>query len=346
MSSLPRRLPEPRTSDPRDAPRLHWGVLGPGGIARGFVHAVQTHTDQRFVAVGSRSHERAAAFARDFGIPKAHSDYRRLVEDPDVDVVYVASPHSEHRDHALLAIAAGKHVLVEKAFTQNARQAADVFAAAAAAGVAVMEAMWTRFLPSSDVIRQLLADGALGDLLTVTADHGQYFDFDPEFRLFNPDLAGGALLDLGVYPISFASFVQGAPTTMAAIGTLATTGVDGQVSAVLRNSTGVHALINTTLFAKSPTTASITGSRARIELAGDFYNPQPVVVIDRSGERREWDDNRIRGHEALAYQAAEFARVVRAGRRESPLMPHTETLSVMQTMDEIRRQVGARLPGD
>ena len=346
MTALPDRLPDPRTPDPRSAPSLGWGVLAPGWIARGFASTVLANTAQRIVAVGSRSEQRAQRYADEFGIGRAYGSYRQLVEDPEVDIVYVASPHSEHHEQALLAIAAGKHVLVEKAFTQTAAQAAEVVRAAADAGVAVMEAMWSRFLPHFDVIRQLLADGALGDLISVTADHGQYFDFDPAFRLFNPDLAGGALLDLGIYPISFASFVQGTPDAVHAVGTLAATGVDGQVSAILRSADGLMSSVHTTLFAKTQTTAAICGTRARIEIAGDFYNPQPVTLIDRDGDRRVWDANPLHGHQGMAYEAAEMARVVSDGRTESDLLPTAETVAIMNTLDTIRHQVGAVLPGD
>ncbi len=346
MPALPTHLPDPRTPDPRTAPPVRWGVLGPGGIASSFADAVRRHTAQELVAVGSRSAERARSFADRFEVERVHDSYAALVADPAVQVVYVASPHSEHHEHALLAIDAGKHVLIEKAFTQTAAQAAEVARAAAAAGVVVMEAMWSRFLPHYDVVRQLLADGALGDLVTLTADHGQYFDFDPEFRLFNPRLAGGALLDLGIYPVSFASFVQGTPDRITATGTLASTGVDGQVSAVLGTDGGLQAVVNTTLFAKTPTTATISGTTARIEIPGDFYMPQPVTLIDRDGERRTWEGVAVRGHEGLAYEAAELARVVSEGRTESDLLPMDETLSIMGTLDELRRQVGAVLPGD
>lgn len=346
MPALPAQLPAPRTPDPRSAPPVHWGVLAPGWIARGFADALRKHTAQELTAVGSRNAERGARFAADFGIPRVHDSYAALVEDPEVEVVYVASPHSAHREHALLAIAAGKHVLIEKAFAQTAAQAAEIARAAAAAGVVVMEAMWSRFLPHYDVVRQLLADGALGELVTVTADHGQYFDFDPQFRLFNPDLAGGALLDLGIYPISFASFVQGTPTSIQGSGTLASTGVDGQVSAVLGGPAGLQAVVNTTLFAKTPTTAAISGTGARIEIPGDFYSPQPVTLIDRDGDRRTWDGNTIVGHEGLAFEAAELARVIREGRPESDLLPVAESVAIMGTLDELRRQVGAVLPGD
>lgn len=339
-------LPTPRTPDPLDAPVLRWGILAPGLIAGLFAEGLSKHTRQRITAVGSRSLSRAERFASQVGGATAYGSYAELVADPEVDVVYVASPHSEHREHALLAIAAGKHVLVEKAFTRNAAEAREVVAAARAAGVLVLEAMWTRFLPHVDVVRQLLEDGTLGEITTVMADHGQWFAADASSRLFDPALAGGALLDLGIYPVSFASFALGTPASVIATGKLAFTGVDGQVSTVLNAPDGAQALVNTTLFAKTPTTAAIVGTEARIEIDGDFYAPSRVSLISRSGRRLEWDANVIRGHEALCFQACAVARLVADGALESPLMPTSETVSILQTTDEIRRQLGVRYPGE
>jgi predicted dehydrogenase len=310
------------------------------------VDALRRHTGQRVGAVASRSPERARTFASRFGIERSYGSYDELVADPEVDVVYVASPHSEHHAHALLAISAGKPVLVEKAFTRNAAEAQEVLQAGATAGVLVQEAMWTRFLPHIDVVRQLLEDGALGDVSTVLADHGQWFATNPASRLFDPVLAGGALLDLGVYPVSFASFVLGTPSAVLAVGTHAVTGVDGQVSAVLSSASGAHALVNTTLFARTPTTAAVVGTEARIELAGDFYAPTSVSLISRTGTLERWDANPITGHEGLCYQATAVARLVADGALESPLLPQIETLAIMTTMDEMRRQVGVSYPGE
>ena len=347
MSSIPSALPPSRVPDPADAPPLRWGIMATGGIAASFVTAVQAHTSQQVVAVGSRSAERAGAFAARFGIARAHAGYQALVADEDVDVVYVATPHSEHHAGALAAIAAGKHVLVEKSFTRNASEAADVIGAASAARVMVMEAMWTRFLPQTDVIRQLIADGALGEVSAVLADHGQYFaDLAPTHRLLDPALAGGALLDLGVYPVSFAAFVLGTPTAVTAVGSLTGTGVDAQISMVL-HSGAAQASLHTTLLAETPTTASISGSAGRVELSGPFYAPGVLTLTTpRGGRRLERDRDAITGHDGLCYQAAELARCVAAGMTECPTLPPSETLAVMRTMDEIRRQVGVRYPGE
>jgi predicted dehydrogenase len=344
--TFPTSLPEPRTLDPRDAPSLRWGILATGWIAERFTAALLRHTGQQVVAVGSRSKEKGSAFAAEHGIPTVHGSYEELVADPDVDIVYVATPHSEHHANALLAIAAGKHVLVEKAFTRNAAEAREVIAAATAKGVFVQEAMWTRYLPRTDVVRQLLEDGVLGELSTVIADHGQYMEPNPKGRMFAPELAGGALLDLGIYPVSYASFVLGTPSAVVSAGRLTFTGVDGQISAVLQSTAGGQALVDTTLFAKTPTTATISGSEARIELAGDFYTPGPVRLISRDDDVLTWDANPIPGHEGLCYQAVDAARRISEGALESALLPLSETLSIMGTLDELRRQLGVSYPGE
>ena len=345
MVTLPAALPDSRTPDPHRAPPLRWGVLAPGNIAASFFDAVSRHTRQRLVAVGSRSPERAQSFANRFGADRAYSSYEQLVADPEVDVVYVASPHSEHAAQALLAIGAGKPVLVEKPFARNAAEATTVLQAARAAGVPAMEAMWTRFLPQTDVIDQLLGDGALGDVVTVLADHGQWFAPDPTSRLFDPNLAGGALLDLGVYPISFAAFVLGQPDSVLATGTLTGTGVDAQVSLVL--STGhAQAGLNTTLLAKTPTTASICGTRARIELSGPFYATGVLTLIDNDGHRLTRPADPIAGHEGLCYEAAHLATLIAEGATDSPMLPLADSVAVLRTIDEARRQLGVRFPGE
>lgn len=331
------------------APALRWGVMGPGGIASGFTDALHTHTRSRVVAVGSRSYDRAKAFADRVGAERAHGSYDQLAADEGIDAIYVATPHSEHLRCALLAIEAGKPVLIEKAFTRNAAEARELFAAASAAGVAVMEAMWTRFLPSMDVVRQLLTAGALGEVETVFADHGHWFADDPKFRRFDPDQAGGAMLDLGVYPVSFSHFVCGSPSLIQAAGTRAFTGVDRQISGLLtgyEQHPNAQALVNTTLAAKTPTVALVSGSEARLEIPGAFYAPQRIRLITRDGTAVESDAPSITGHLGLSYEAAHFATLVAEGLQESPLLPWSETLAVMETMDELRRLVGAELPGE
>ncbi|MGW6130250.1 Gfo/Idh/MocA family protein [Cellulomonas sp. NPDC055163] len=332
-----------RTEDPSTAPSIRWGILGAGNIAGAFADAVNAHTRAQLVAVGSRNRDRCERFATAHGVPTTHIGYRDLVEDRQVDAVYVATPHSEHLEHALLAIAAGKHVLVEKAFTRNAAEAEQVFAAAKAAGVFVMEAMWTRFLPHVAALHQVIDAGEIGEIINLTADHGQFFPFNPTSRLFDPQLAGGALLDLGVYPVSFAHDFLGVPDAVHATGTLTETGVDGQASIVLSYGDRTQATLSTTLWAKTPTTAAISGTEGFIHVAGNFYGPSSFRVQRRDG--RVWTFEQP-GKKGLQYEAAEVARRVAAGETQSPLMTWDHTVEVMRTLDSVRAQVGVVYPGE
>ncbi|MCL1839285.1 MAG: Gfo/Idh/MocA family oxidoreductase [Propionibacteriaceae bacterium] len=333
-------LPTSRIADPRASAPLKWGILGPGWIAAAFTAALATHTDQKVVAVGSRSGKRAAQFAAKFGIDKAYSSYEQLVSDPQVQAVYVASPHSEHHAHTLLAIDAGKHVLVEKAFARNGTEATEMVTAARTANLTLMEAMWTRFLPRTDIVRQLLEAETLGIIHTFIADHGQALTHVA--RLVEPQLAGGALLDLGIYPISYANFVFGVPRKVQATGKLWESGVDAQVSAVLSDfpgNTSAQALVNTSMLTKTPTTATICGTKARIELDGDFYAPGNVRLVYPNGTAISSPAPLVLGHQGLCHEAAHFADLVANGQTESGLLPLDETVAIMGQLDAIRAQL-------
>jgi predicted dehydrogenase len=320
-----------------DSP-VRWGILGTGGIARAFVTDLQLSDTGIAVAVGSRSQESADRFAGPFGIDRRHVSYERLVADPDVDVIYVATPHPMHHDNAILALRAGKHVMVEKPFTMNGAEAREIVQVARERGLFAMEAMWTRFLPHIAVIRDWLAQGLLGDVVTVTADHGQWFAEDPAFRLFAPELGGGALLDLGVYPVSFASMILGAPSRIVSLSDPALTGVDAQTSMVFGYDSGAQALLTCTLRAKSPTRAAIVGTDARIEVEGAFYAPVAVTLVPRNGDPVRVES--VHEGRGLRHQADEVARRLAAGDLESPLMPLEETISIMETMDTVLSQAG------
>ncbi len=328
--------------DPYDAPPLRWAILGAGGIAGAFAGAVTRHTRSQVVAVGSRDLQRATRFAGQHDIPRAHGSYEALVADPDIDAVYVATPHSEHRDHALLAIAAGRPVLVEKAFTRDAAAAQEVLAAAGAAGVFAMEAMWTRFLPHMVALRELVAAGGIGEPIGLVADHGQDMrHHPPSHRLHDPALAGGALLDLGVYPVSFAHDLFGVPDRITALGSRTATGVDGQVSLALGFGEVMQASLHTTLWARTATTAVVFGTEGRVELADRFYGPTSFALVRADGDGWTYRDHVVDG---LQYEAAEVARCVAAGAQQSSVMGWQATLDVMRTLDEARRQVGVVFP--
>lgn len=329
------RLPASRRPDPMTVPGLRWGVLGAGWIAGEMAHALRS-TQQEVVAVGSRSLERATAFVSDHDLAGAtpFGSYPELVADERVEVVYVASPHSEHLAHALLAIEAGKHVLVEKAFTRDAAEARELVAAARSAGVFCMEAMWSRFLPHYDVVRQVLDAGLLGGVSTVLADHGQRLWPDGPQRLSDPALAGGAMLDLGIYPLSFASMVLGGIESAVAVGSPTDLGVDARMAYAVRGRSGAVAALSTDMSARTPTTAVVAGPWARLEIDGDFYTPATVrlvgsdnVVLD------EVTADPFELHRGLRHEACEVALRVRAGETESPLMPLDESVRLMEVMD-------------
>ena len=260
--------------------------------------------------------------------------------------MYVATPHPGHHDAALVAIEAGKAVLVEKPFTMDAAEARALVDAARARGTFLMEAMWTRHLPRTLAIRALVESGRIGDVVLVTAEHGQWFADDPEFRLFAPALGGGALLDLGIYPVSFAHMLLGTPRAITAVSDPAFTGVDGQTSMILQFDGGAHAVLTTTLRGQSECHAVIVGREGRIEIDGVFYRPGSFRLVPRVGR----DDGEPEvftfdepGH-GLRYQAAEVGRCLRAGLTESPRLPLDETVSIMETLDEVRRQIGLTYP--
>ncbi|MET4079302.1 Gfo/Idh/MocA family oxidoreductase [Janibacter sp. UYMM211] len=346
------KLPTSTRPDPAEVPGLRWGVLGAGWIASEMVHAIEVgehgSTQQQVVAVGSRDLGRAQAFVdehcgahvSEHGPVRAHGSYADLVTDPDVDVVYVATPHSEHLEHALLAVRAGKHVLVEKAFTADAAQARELVAAIREAGVFAMEAMWSRFLPHYDVVRQVLDLGLLGELSTVLADHGQRLWPDGPRRLADPALAGGSLLDLGIYPLSFASMVLGGIDRVAAAGTLTDEGVDARVAMSVRGPSGAVGSLSCDMSTRTPTTAVVAGRWARLELDGEFYGPTTMrlvgsddVVLD------EMTGDPVEMHRGLRHETCEVALRVHAGETESPLMPLDESVALMEHMDSIRSQL-------
>jgi predicted dehydrogenase len=312
---------------------LRWGIIGTGRIAHTFARDLAFIESGVAVAAGSRSMESANEFADEFAITGRYASYEELVDDPDVEAVYVATPHPMHFDNATLALERSKPVLVEKAFTVTAAQASTLVDLATSKNVFMMEAMWTRFLPHIIALRELIADGSIGEIVSVEADHGQRFVYDPSSRFFNPDLGGGAMLDLGVYPVSFASMLLGPPTKIVAMIEPAPTGVDMSDSMIFGYANGAHALLNATMASKTSTRAAIAGTKGRIEIEGDFYSPSAFSLIasDRSVRRFEFA-TQGRG---LHYEAAEVARCVRSGLLESPLMPLRETVEIMATMESV-----------
>ena len=321
---------------------VRWGVVGTGGIASAFVEDLHFVEGAAAVAVGSRAQESADRFAAEHSLGRAHPTYEALVTDDEVDVVYVATPHPGHHDAAMLAIEAGKAVLVEKPFTMDATDAESLVTAARDRGVFLMEAMWARFVPWAVRLRELLAEGTLGEVREVIADHGQWFPEDASHRLFAPELGGGALLDLGVYPVSFASMVLGTPSRVTAVSDPAFTGVDATTSMLMQYAGGAHAVLTATLTAAGPTTAAVIGTDARVQVDGPFYTPTGFTLTRRDGTSERFDQP-VEGR-GMWCEAAEVVRCLREGRLESDVMPLDETVAIMATMDEVRRQIGLTYP--
>jgi len=318
------------------AQALRWGIIGGGVIAGQFADDLRLSDSGLVVAIGSRTREGAEHFGERHGVPNRHGSYEELVGDPEVDVVYVATPHPFHRDNAILALEAGKPVLVEKPFTMNAAEARDIVRVARERDLFAMEAMWTRFLPHIHEIRRILAEETLGELVSLSADHGQWFPRDPEHRIFKPELGGGALLDLGIYVVSFASMVLGKPERVLSVAQAAFTGVDGQTSILLSHPGGAQAILTTTSLARTATRAAIIGTEGRIEIDPEFYRPTTFSLMMR-GEQPIHHAPPHEGH-GLRHQADEVARCLHEGLRESPLMTLDETVSIMETMDAITVQ--------
>ena len=296
-------------------------------------------------AVGSRRADAARAFAAEFEIPHAHDSYEALVDDPDVDIVYIATPHPAHADNAILALEHGKHVLVEKPFTLNAAEAGRVRDVAAANGLLAMEAMWTRYLPHMVRIRELLAEGVLGDIRAVTADHTQSISTDPAHRLNALELGGGALLDLGIYPVSFAWDVLGAPTTITAAARLSETGADAEVATIFTHASGALSTTISAARSAGPNTAHVIGTDARIDIDRVWYDATSFRVTRPDGTVVEDYVTRIDGR-GMQYQAIAAERILAEGRTDSDILPIDETVAIMGTLDEIRAQIGVRYPGE
>ena len=312
---------------------IKWGILGTGGIAHEFAADVRSHTEMKISAVGSRSLAKAKEFDKEvypFG------SYEELVTS-DVDAIYVATPHQVHAENTILALNAGKPVLCEKPFAINAAQAIDMAAAAKQNNLLLMEAMWTRYLPHIQKVRELMHE--LGEVLNVQADHGQ--SLMSIKRLTDPNYAGGALLDLGIYPVSFTYLVFGRPEKITAKSVIEN-GVDLQTSAIFEYAGGRQAVINTVMNAKTPTAASINGTKARLELATSFYRPTDMRLVYNDGRIVDFK-NEYRGH-GLREQAIYFEKMLISGKKDSELLPISETISIMETLDEIRNQIGLKYP--
>lgn len=326
---------------------VRWGILATGGIAAAFTADLVDLPEAEVVAVASRTEASAKAFAERFGIERAYGDWAALAEDADIDVVYVATPHSAHRAAAGLCLEAGRNVLCEKAFTLNAREAQELVALARGRGSFLMEAMWMYCNPLVRRLKELVDDGAIGEVRTVQADFGLAGPFPPSHRLRDPEQGGGALLDLGVYPVSFAHLLLGEPSDVTARAVLSEEGVDLQTGALFTWDSGALASLHCSINGGTAVVASVTGSKGRIDIPSGFFHPERFVLHRDGRDPEEFTADPADGpRTSFRHEAREVMRALRAGEKESPLVPLDGTLAIMRTLDTIRAQIGVRYPGE
>ncbi|WEH27079.1 Gfo/Idh/MocA family oxidoreductase [Streptomyces sp. AM 3-1-1] len=325
---------------------VRWGVLATGGIAASFAADLLTVPGAELVAVGSRTEESARAFAERFTIPRAHGSWAALAADEDVDVVYVATPHTAHLEAARLCLEAGKGVLCEKPMTLNARQAAGLVDLARARDVFLMEAMWTYVNPLVRRLKLLVDEGAIGEVASVEADFSVDGPFPADHRMVDPAQGGGALLDLGVYPVAFAQLLLGEPEGVRASAKLSERGVDLQTGMLLSWANGAHALLRCGLLGAGPTRATVVGSEGRVEVSGGFFHPASFVLHRRGAEPVTYTAREEGGGEGYVPEAVEVTRCLREGLTESPLVPLEGTLAVLRTLDRVREVTGVRYEGE
>ncbi|ATE52293.1 MULTISPECIES: Gfo/Idh/MocA family protein [Actinosynnema] len=316
---------------------VRWGIVATGGIADVVTADLLALEGSEALAVSSRKLERAGEFATKHGIPRAYGSVAELVADPDVDVVYVATPHAQHRSAARLALEAGKHVLCEKPMTLTVEDTRELVELARERGLFLMEAVWTRFNPLIRQVRAAVADGEIGDVRSVRADFGFALPFEPEHRLWNLELGGGSLMDLGLYPVSIAQMLLGDPTTIQVTGSLAPSGVDAEAALLLGYESGAHALLTSTLTTSPGSCATVFGTKGRIDLHQPAHCPTRVVIndVERTAEL-----------EGSGYvpQLREVADRVRAGDTESPDMSWADSLSIARVLAEGVARLGVRYP--
>ncbi|HIT75408.1 MAG TPA: Gfo/Idh/MocA family oxidoreductase [Candidatus Avipropionibacterium avicola] len=319
---------------------LRWGVLGPGNIAHSVARDFPLVDGGVLAAVGSRSLDRAQAYADEFSVPKAYGSYREVIEDPEVDALYIATPHPQHLELGLAGAAAGKHLLVEKAFTATVPGAEELIRAVRSAGVFCMEAMWTRFQPIWVETRQLLADGVIGELRQVRAELGVAVDFDPQHRLFDPAQGGGAILDVGIYPISLAHWLLGTPDEVRVTGAQTSTGVDGEAAVLFGYDDGRAALLQASVNFPLPGGALLVGTEGSIEVLPRFHHGSTLLLRNRDGDVTE----RHLPSPGVGYvhEFDEVHRCVAAGLTESPVMPLDDSLSVQRLLNQACEALGVR----
>lgn len=321
---------------------IRWGILGPGKISGSFARGLHEAAGADLVAVGSRDQARAATFAVEYGVANVHGSYEELASDPEVDAIYIGTPHSFHCEHTLLCLRQGKHVLCEKPLAMNGFQAEQMIETARESRLVLMEAVWTRFLPAVVRVRELLEAGTIGKVQMVMADFGFRAEFDPDSRLFSPDLGGGALLDVGIYPLNLAFMVLGEPVEMQTMVNLGVTGVDEQSTILLRHQEGQLSVLSSSLVTDTTREAHILGTEGSITICFPWWAANRIVVKTADGSEKSEDLPRRGG--GYTHEAEAFMELIRSRATDSEIMPLDESLNIMKTMDQIRARWGLKYP--
>jgi predicted dehydrogenase len=322
---------------------VRWGILGTGKIARAFATALRDTPGAVLAGVASRSLESAQAFGAEFGALESYGSYQALADAPNIDVVYIGTPHPMHVENAVMALGGGKGVLCEKPFTMNRREAEQIVALAREKKLFLMEAMWTRFMPALAEVRRIIASGEIGTVHQVTADFGFAGTQDPLHRLNNPELGGGGLLDLGIYPLSIAAALLGPVAEVRAMALMGETGVDIQTGFTMTHEGGGMSVCSCSLRARTPGELTVSGSLGQVRMNTMFHRAQSVTVTTADGARTI--DTPYLGN-GYVHEAVEVGRCLKDGLLESPGMPLDETLHLMGVLDTIRGQIGLRYSAD
>ena len=321
---------------------VRWGILAPGGISGAFAAALHQAEGAELAAVGSRDLDRARAFASKYGMSRAHGSYADLAADPGVDAIYIGTPHAFHERDTILCLGQGKHVLCEKPFAINAAEGRRMVQAAGENDRLLMEAMWTRFLPSLEHMQKVIGAGLIGEPRTLTADFGIRPEFDPHSRLFDPWLGGGALLDLGVYAVSLSSWLFGNPVDIKGTANLGPTGVDDDSAFVLRHTGGQMTNAFQSFRVQTPREAVIQGTEGWVKLHEPWWGTSRLTIQTAVAEPETLEFS-LRGG-GYTHMAEAFMELIRTGQRDSGVMPLAESLTIMETMDILRRQWGQKYP--
>ncbi len=318
---------------------IRWGIMGLGKIAHKFAEGLAFVPDSRLVAVASRSPEKAAAFAQKFAVEYFYATYEAMLENSELDVIYIATPHSLHHQNTLQCLEKGIAVLCEKPFAMNLAQVKAMTALAKQKKVFLMEALWTRFLPSFEKVRQMIQSDEIGNIRLIQADFGFKAPFDPNARLFNKSLGGGSLLDVGIYPVFLALSLLGKPAQILATAQIGSTGVDESCGILFKYETGALAVLSSSLVAQQSVEAHIFGDKASIHMSKPFHAPQTKLSRIEQPASEQFIEITQEGN-GYNYEAAEVGNCLRAEQLESHAMPHSLSLELMEVLDKIRAEAG------